>query len=66
MKIIKNLNVIKMKRDHLLKAITYLHSMALFLYLQAVLPNVIFTNPQYFLDMLSSLIRVSFVDLITE
>ena len=56
----------EIKRDDLLKAITYLHSMALFLYFPVVLPNVIFTNPQYLLDMLSSLIRVSFVDLITE
>ena len=36
--------------------------MALFLYFPAVLPNVIFTNPQYLLDMLSALIRVSFVN----
>ena len=56
----------EMKRDDLLKAITYLHSMALFLYFPDVLPNVIFTNPQYLLDMLSSLIRVSFVDLLME
>ena len=56
----------EMKSDDLLKAITYLHSMALFLYFPDVLPNVIFTNPQYLLDMLSSLIRVSFVDLLAE
>ena len=56
----------EMKTDDLLKAITYLHSMALFLYFPDVLPNVIFTNPQYLLDMLSSLIRVSFVDLLME
>ena len=27
-----------------------------------MLPNVIFTNPQYLLDMLSALIRFSFVE----
>ena len=48
--------------EDVLNSITYLHSMALFLYFPVVLPNVIFTNPQYLLDMLSALIRVSFVD----
>ena len=51
-----------MNRDDVLKSIAYLHSMALFLYFRVVLPEVIFTNPQYLLDMLSALIRVSFVD----
>ena len=51
-----------LNREDMLKSIAYLHSMALFLYFQAVLPEVIFTNPQYLLDMLSALIRVSFVD----
>ena len=53
-----------MNREDVLKSITYLHSMALFLYFSAVIPNVTFTNPQYLLDMLSTLIRVSFVDFI--
>ena len=51
-----------MNRDKVLKSVTYLHSMALFLCFPAVLPNVIFTNPQYLLDMLSALIQISFVD----
>ena len=51
-----------MNRDDVLKSIAYLHSMALFLCFRVVLPDVIFTNPQYLLDMLSALIRVSFVD----
>ena len=51
-----------MNRDDVLESITYLHSMALFLYFPAVLPNIIFTNPQYLLDMLSVLISVSFVE----
>ena len=44
------------------KSLSHLHTMALFLYFPIVLDNVIFTNPQYLLDMLSALIRVSFVD----
>ena len=55
-----------MNEDDVIKSITYLHSMALFLYFRAILPNVIFTNPQYLLDMLSKLIRVSFVDLLND
>ena len=55
-----------MNREDVIKSVTYLHSMALFLYFQAVLPKVIFTNPQYLLDMLSALIRVSFVDSIKD
>ena len=51
-----------MSQSDVLKSITYLQSMALFLYFPAVLPNVVFTNPQYLLDMLSTLIRVSFVN----
>ena len=56
----------RMNQDDVMKSITYLHSMALFLYFPVVLPNVIFTNPQYLLDMLSKLIRVSFVDLLDD
>ena len=44
------------------KSLSHLHTMALFLFFPIVLHNVIFTNPQYLLDMLSALIRVSFVD----
>ena len=51
-----------MNKDDVLKSVTYLHSIALFLHFPAVLPNIIFTNPQYLLDMLLALIRVSFVD----
>ena len=51
-----------MDENDVLKSLSYLHTMALFLYFPIVLYNVIFTNPQYLLDMLSALIRVSFVD----
>ena len=55
---------INLGMDHsdVIKSITYLHSMAFFLFFPKVIPNVIFTNPQYLLDMLSALIRFSFVD----
>ena len=45
-----------------MKSLSHLHTMALFLYFPIVLSNVIFTNTQYLLDMLSALIHVSFVD----
>ena len=51
-----------MNQDDVIESITYLHSMALFLYFPSVLPDVIFSSPQYLLDMLSVLISVSFVD----
>ena len=48
--------------NDVLKSLSHLHTMALFLYFPIVLRNVIFSNPQYLLDLLSALIRVSFVD----
>ena len=55
-----------MNQSDVQKSIMYLQSMALLLYFPSVLPNVIFTNPQYLLDMLSALIRVSFVNSIED
>ena len=43
------------------RCITYLHSFGLFLYFP-ILPRVVFTNPQYLLDMVTSLIRMSFIN----
>ena len=51
-----------MNPDDVLGSITHLNFMALFLYFPLVLPNIIFTNPQYLLDMLSALISVLFVN----
>ena len=51
-----------MDENDVKKSLSHLHTMALFLYFPIVLHNVIFTNPQYMLDMLSALIRVLFVD----
>ena len=48
--------------NDVLKSLSHLHTMALFLYFPNVLHKVLFTNPQYLLDMISALIRVSFVD----
>ena len=42
--------------------IRYLHSLTLCLHYRNVLPKVIFTNPQYLVDLLSTLICLSFVD----
>ena len=42
--------------------ITYLDSLTLCLHYKKLLPNVIFTNPQYLVDLLSNVIRVSFID----
>ena len=53
---------LSMDGNDVLNFLSHLHTMALFLYFPIVLRNVIFTNPQYLLDMLSALIRVSFVD----
>ena len=48
-------------KQELYRCIEYLNSFSLFLYFP-VLPHVVFTNPQYLLDMVTSLVRVSFVD----
>ena len=42
--------------------INYLDSLTLCLYYKKVLPNVIFTNPQYLVDLLSNVISISFVE----
>ena len=48
------------------ECVAFFDSLSLFLYYPKVLPNIIFTNPQYLLDSLSTLIRFSFVDLLEE
>ena len=50
-----------MGKREVFKCIEYLNSLSLFLYFP-ILPHVVFTNPQYLLDMVTSLVRVSFVD----
>ena len=50
-----------MDENDVRKSLSHFHTMVMFLYFPLVLHNVIFTNPQYLLDILSALIRVSFV-----
>ena len=50
-----------MGKQEVSQCIEYLNSLSLLLYFPA-LPRVVFTNPQYLLDMVTSLVRVSFVD----
>ena len=50
-----------MGKQEVSQCIEYLNSHSLFLYFP-VLPHLVFTNPQYLLDMVTSLVRVSFVD----
>ena len=50
-----------MGKQEVSQCIEYLNSLSLFLYFP-VLPHVVFTNPQYLLEMVTSLVRVSFVD----
>ena len=49
-----------MGKQEVFQCIEYLNSLSLFLYFH-VLPHVVYTNPQYLLDMVTSLVRVSFV-----
>ncbi|XP_019853695.1 PREDICTED: uncharacterized protein LOC109583010 [Amphimedon queenslandica] len=44
----------------------YLDSLRICIYYPNTLPNVIFTNPQFLIDFLSNIIRVSFVDDLQE
>ena len=55
-----------MDRSEVLQCAVYLDSFSSFLFFPRVLPNVVFTDPQFLLDMLSCLISVSFVDLMEE
>ena len=50
-----------MGKQEVSQCIEYLNSLSLFLYF-SVLPHVVFTNPQYLLDTVTSLIRMSFID----
>ena len=50
----------KLRMKDLMECFEYLDSLSLILYFKC-LPNVIFTDPQYLLDMLSNVISVSFI-----
>lgn len=51
-----------MEKSDVMECIAYLNSITLFLYLPEVLPDIVFTNHQYLLDIISALVRVSFID----
>ena len=51
-----------MNEHDLTECLKYFDSLSLVLYFPNVLDQVIFTNPQYLLDMLSTLISISFVN----
>ena len=50
-----------MSKKDVKTSLVHFDSLTLCLYYKKVLPNVIFTNPQYLLDILSGLVRTSFV-----
>ena len=52
---------LRMSKAQVSSAVSFFKSLSVFLNFESC-SHVIFTNPQYFLDALSSLIRVSFVD----
>ena len=53
---------LKMKASDTILCIEYLNSLSLVLYFPDILDNVIFTNPQYLVNLVTSIIRASFVD----
>ena len=50
-----------MDEVQIMRAISFLKSLSVFLHFETC-PDIIFTNPQYFLNVLSSIISISFVD----
>ena len=55
--------ILKMSKTQVLGAIRFFKSLSVFLYFETKhCSHVVFTNPQYFLNALSSIIRISFVD----
>ena len=50
-----------MDKEEVHQCAVYLQYLTTFLYFPEAIPNVLFTNPQYLLDMVSTLISVSFV-----
>ena len=53
---------IGMETFDIVECLKYFDSLSLILYFPNILDQVIFTNPQYLLDMLSTLISISFVN----
>ena len=53
---------LKMRASDTILCVEYLNSLSLVLYFPDILDNVIFTNPQYLVKLVTSIIRSSFVD----
>lgn len=53
---------IHMEENNVKECIIYFDNIALFLYFSDVLPQVVFTDHQYLLDIISAIIRVTFLD----
>ena len=51
-----------MSKGEVDQCLIYLDSMRLCIYYPTVLPNVVFTSPQFLIDSLSNIVRVSFVE----
>ena len=51
-----------MNESEVLHCLNYLDSMRLCIYYPNIIPRVIFTSPQFLIDCLSNIVRVSFVD----
>ena len=57
---------LNMDKKDVRASLAYLDAMTLCLYYKKVLPNVIFTNPQYLLDIVSDIVRTSFISSLEE
>ena len=53
---------LNMNKDNVNQCLKYLDSMRLCIYYPGVLPHVVFTSPQFLIDCLSNIVRVSFID----
>ena len=51
-----------MRPSDVTRCIDYLASLTLFLHVPEAVPHVIFTNPQYILDIISEVVSVSFIE----
>ena len=51
-----------MSKNEVDQCLIYLDSMRLCIYYPKILPNVVFTNPQFLINSLSNIVRVSFVN----
>ena len=55
-------NKLDMKKAEVDQCLIYLDSVRLCIYYPNIIPHAVFTNPQFLIDSLSNIVRVSFVD----